>query len=360
MAVSGPVQSESRSRRDDQIRTLCREEQLGKQRPGDHPGRYAVRVLVTGASGALGRRLVPKLQAAGHQVIGTARSPEGVERIRRMKADARRLDLLDGEAVRRAVLDTRPTAVIHEATALAGATDFKHFDRTFRTTNQLRTAGTDNLLAAMRGASVQRFIAQSYAGWPYAREGSLVKTEEDPLDPNPPAQMQETLSAIRHVEQAITSVDGIALRYGGFYGDPDDPQLAAIRRRRLPLIGDGGGVWSFVHFEDAATATVLALERDTHGIYNVVDDDPAPVREWLPALAAAAGAKPPFRIPVWVARPLAGEVVVSLMTQIRGASNAKAKRELGWTLKYPSWRTGFAAAYSNTARAEANRKKGAA
>jgi 2-alkyl-3-oxoalkanoate reductase len=304
-----------------------------------------LRVLVTGGSGALGERLVPRLQGAGHEVVATARSGEGVNRIRRMKADALQLDLLDADAVRRAVLDVRPGAIVHESTALAGAADFKHFDRTFHKTNQLRTVGTDNLLAAMRATKIERFIAQSYAGWPYAREGSAVKSEQDPLDTTPPAQMRETLAAIRHVEQAVSSVRGIALRYGGFYGDPTAPQLSAVRKRQLPLVGNGGGVWSFIHLEDAAAATVLVLERGTQGVYNIVDDDPAPVREWLPALAAAIGAKPPFHVPVWMARLLAGEAVVSLMTQIRGASNAKAKRELAWTLKYPSWRTGFVASY---------------
>jgi nucleoside-diphosphate-sugar epimerase len=236
---------------------------------------------------------------------------------------------------------------VHQATALKGASDLKHFDRTFAQTNRLRTEGTDALLTAARNGGVSRFVAQSYAGWPYARAGGPAKTEEDPLDPEPAAEMRETLAAIRHLEAAVMEEAGIALRYGGFYGSPDDPQLELVRKRQFPIVGDGGGVWSFVHLEDAASATVLALERGNPGIYNIVDDDPAPVREWLPALAAVLGAKPPRKIPRWLARLVAGESGVVLMTEGRGASNAKAKAELGWTLHYPSWRQGFPAAYGS-------------
>lgn len=304
-----------------------------------------MRVLVTGGSGALGRRLLPALQASGHDVTATARSAEGAGQIRALGAEPLVLDVLDPKAVRQAVLDVRPDAIVHEATGLAGASDFKHFDRSFHTTNLLRTVGTDNLLSAGREAGVERMLAQSFGGWPYAREGGPVKNEDDPLDPDPPEQMRETLAAIRHLERVVVERGGIALRYGGFYGDPKDAQVAAVVKRQLPLVGDGGGVWSFVHLEDAASGTVRALERGATGVYNIVDDDPAPVREWLPALAQAVGAKPPRTIPVWLARLLAGEAVVSLMTQTRGASNAKAKRELGWTLRYPSWREGFPASY---------------
>jgi nucleoside-diphosphate-sugar epimerase len=255
------------------------------------------------------------------------------------------LDLLDRKAVREAVAAARPEAIVHQASALAGQTDLKHFDRSFAQTNRLRTEGTDALLAAAREAGVGRVVAQSFAGWPYAREGGPVKTEEDRLDPNPVPAMRETLAAIRHLEQAVTAAGGIALRYGGFYGSPDDAQLDLVRRRRFPIVGDGGGIWSFVHLEDAAAATVLALERGTPGIYNVVDDEPAAVREWLPALAATIGAKPPRRVPRWLARLLAGQAGVVLMTEIRGASNAKATRVLGWSLRYPSWRQGFVDAY---------------
>jgi nucleoside-diphosphate-sugar epimerase len=300
-----------------------------------------MRVFVAGATGAIGARLVPQLVERDHEVIGTSRSAGKVERLRALGAEPVLLDLLDREAVRAAVLAARPDAIVHQATALTGLSDFKHFDRSFAQTNRLRTEGTDALLAAAREAGVGRFVAQSFAGWPYAREGGSVKTEEDRLDPTPVPAMHETLSAIRHLEQAVVAAGGLVLRYGGFYGSPEDAQLELVRKRRFPLVGDGGGVWSFVHLEDAAAATVLALERGAPGIYNVVDDEPAPVREWLPALAAAIGAKPPRRVPRWLARIAAGEAGVALMTEIRGASNQKAKRELGWTLRHPSWRQGF-------------------
>src|SRR5712691_398070 len=304
-----------------------------------------MRVFVAGAAGAIGVRLVPQLVAGGHEVIGTSRSPETGERLRALGAEPVVLDLLDPGAVREAVVTSRPDAIVHQATALAGRSDFKHFDRTFAQTNRLRTEGTDALLAAAREAGVGRFLAQSFAGWPHAREGGPVKTEEDPLDLEPVPAMRETLAAIRHLEHAVVDAGGLALRYGGFYGSPDDAQLELVRKRRFPIVGDGGGIWSFVHLEDAAAATVLALERGAPGVYNVVDDEPALVREWLPALAAAIGAKPPRRVPRWLARLAAGESGVVLMTEIRGASNQKAKRELGWTLRYPSWRRGFTDAY---------------
>jgi nucleoside-diphosphate-sugar epimerase len=259
------------------------------------------------------------------------------------------LDLLDPDAVRKAVTSVRPDAIIHQATALSDLSDFRNPDKEFAQTNRLRTDGTNALLAAAREADVSRFVAQSFTSWPYAREGGPVKTEADPLDPEPVPTMRETLDAIRHLEQAVVGAGGIALRYGGFYGSPDDAQLELVRKRRFPIVGDGGGIWSFVHLDDAAAATVLALEDGEPGIYNVVDDEPAPVREWLPALADAIGAKPPRHVPRWLARIVAGEAGVALMTEIRGASNAKAKRQLGWTLRYPSWRQGFPAAYSSLA-----------
>jgi nucleoside-diphosphate-sugar epimerase len=304
-----------------------------------------VRVFVAGASGAIGARLLPQLVERGHEVIGSSRSTNKADRLHALGAEPVVLDLLDPRAVREAVAAARPDAIVHQATALAGLSDFKHFDRTFAQTNRLRTEGTDALLTAAREVSVRRFLAQSFAGWPYARQGGPVKTEEDPLDPTPVPAMRETLAAIRHLEQAVVAAGGLVLRYGGFYGSPDDAQLELVRKRRLPIVGDGGGIWSFVHLDDAAAATVLALERGDPGLYNVVDDEPAPVREWLPALAAAIGAKPPRRVPRWLARLAAGESGVAIMTETRGASNAKTKRELDWTLRYPSWRQGFRAAY---------------
>jgi nucleoside-diphosphate-sugar epimerase len=305
-----------------------------------------MRVFVAGATGAIGAKLVPQLIERGHEVIGTSRSPEKADRLRAQGAEPVVLDLLDPQAVREAVAAARPEAIAHEATALARMTDFKHFDRSFAPTNRLRTEGTDALLAAAREVGVRRFVAQSYAGWPYARNDGAVKTEEDPLDPTPVPTMRETLAAIRHLERAVVDAGGVALRYGGFYGSPDDPQVELVRKRRLPIVGDGEGVLSFVHLDDAAAATALALEDGAAGIYNVVDDDPAPASEVLPALAAAVGAKPPRHVPRWLARLVAGEAGVVLMSEARGASNAKAKRDLGWALRYPSWRQGFPAVYS--------------
>jgi len=307
-----------------------------------------MRVFVTGATGAIGTRLVPQLKERGHEVIGTTRSPEKAERLHEAGAEPVVLDVLDRDAVREAVARAQPDAIVHEATALAGMTDLKHFDQSFAPTNRLRTEGADALLAAARAGGVRLFVSQSYAGWPYAREGGPVKTEEDPLDPTPVPAMHETFDAIRYLEQATVKAGGAALRYGGFYGSPDDGQLELVRKRRFPIVGDGGGVWSFVHLDDAAAATILALEQGASGIYNVVDDEPAPVREWLPALADAIDAKPPRHVPAWLARLLAGESGVVLMTDSRGASNAKAKRELGWTLRYPSWREGFPASHNGT------------
>jgi nucleoside-diphosphate-sugar epimerase len=311
-----------------------------------------MRVFVAGATGAIGTRLVSQLVRQGHEVYGTSRSSKRAAALRARGAEPVVLDLLDGGAVQEAVAAARPDVIVHQATALAGMSDIRRFDRGFALTNRLRTEGTDALLAAARRAGVQRVVAQSYAGWPYARDGGPVKTEEDPLDPHPARAMRESLAAIRHLEQAVVGAGGMALRYGGFYGSPDDVQLELVRRRRFPIVADGGGIWSFVHLDDAAAATVLAVERGAPGVYNIVDDEPAPVREWLPALAAAIGAKPPRKVPRWLARLVAGESGVVLMTEIRGASNAKAKRELGWMLQHPSWRQGFAEAYGGAGRAE--------
>jgi nucleoside-diphosphate-sugar epimerase len=305
-----------------------------------------MRVFISGASGAIGTRLVPQLIAHGHEVIGTFRaSPEKGQRLRALGAEAVSLNLLDAAAVRKAVLDAKPDAIIHEATALGGRGFSRKLDRTFADTNRLRTEGTDALLAAAAAAQVPRFVAQSFAPYRYVREGGMVKTEADPLDPAPPKGTEQTFAAMSYLDQVVTAAGGVALRYGGFYGTADDQLLKPVRRRLMPVIGSGEGYMSFIHLDDAAAATVLALEHGEAGIYNIVDDEPAPLRAWLPALAAAAGARPPRHMPAWLARLVAGEDGVRMATQTRGASNAKAKRELGWTLRYPSWRAGFAAAY---------------
>jgi nucleoside-diphosphate-sugar epimerase len=306
-----------------------------------------MRVFVAGASGAIGTRLVPQLIDRGHEVIGTFRSPGNAERVGALGAEAIALDLLDARAVRKAVLETKPEAIVHQATALADVRFSKHLDRSFAPTNRLRTEGTDALLAAAREAGVRRFVAQSFASYRYAREGGPVKTEDDPLDPTPVPAMRETNAAMRSLDQAVTDAGGIALRYGGFYGAANDGLLVPVRKRQFPIVGNGGGVSSFIHLDDAAAATVLALEHDGAGIYNIVDDEPAPVREWLPVLANVLGARPPRHVPRWLARLVAGEGAVMMGTESRGASNAKAKRELGWTLRYPSWRQGFPAAYGH-------------
>ena len=307
-----------------------------------------MRVLVVGASGVIGTRLVAQLIGQGHEVIGTSRVPANAERVRALGAKPLVLDLLDAPAVRAAVLETKPDAIVHQATALAGARFGRNLDRTFAATNRLRSAGTDALIAAAREAGVRRFVAQSFANYRYARDGVWVKTENDLLDPNPPASTRETSAAMRHLDEAVVDAGGIALRYGGFYGTPNDPLLKLVRRRMFPIIGDGGGFISWIHLDDAAAATVLALQHDGPAIYNIVDDEPAATREWLPVLAKALGAKPPRHAPRWLARVVGGEDML-LLAEARGASNALAKRELGWSLRYPSWRQGFKAAYATAA-----------
>jgi nucleoside-diphosphate-sugar epimerase len=310
-----------------------------------------MRVFVVGASGAIGTRLVPQLLDRGHAVIGTATSPERAKRVSALGAEAVVLDLLDPRAVREAVLAAEPEAIVHEATALADLSDFKHFDRSFAQTNRLRTEGTDALLAAAREAGVRRFVAQSYASARYARAGGPVKTEDDPLEPNPPDAARQSWEAMVYLDRVVTEAGGIVLRYGVFYGEPNDKLVETVRKRMWPIIGDGGGVTSFIQLDDAAAATVLALDHEGPAIYNVVDDDPAPAREWLPEVAKIVGAKPPRRFPAWLARLFAGEAVVMMGTESRGASNDKAKRGLGWTLRYPSWRQGFADLYAKPAAA---------
>jgi nucleoside-diphosphate-sugar epimerase len=310
-----------------------------------------MKVFVAGATGALGQRLVPQLVARGHEVIGMTQTPAKQDLLRVLGARPVVADALDADAVAHAVAEAEPDVIVHQLTALKGI-DFRHIDRSFALTNRLRTEGTDHLLAAGRAIGVQRVVAQSYAGWPFARTDGAVKSEEDALDPDPPDALRATLDAIRHVERAVTAIDwgeGVVLRYGGFYGpgtnlssDPRAEMAEVVRKRKFPLVGDGAGIWSFIHIDDAAAATVAAVEHGATGIYQVVDDEPAPVRDWLPTLAKTLGAKPPRHLPRWLGRLAAGEAVTVMMTEVRGASNAKAKRELDWQPLYASWRTGFA------------------
>jgi nucleoside-diphosphate-sugar epimerase len=303
-----------------------------------------MRVFLAGATGAVGSRLVPQLVARGHQVTATTRSAGKVERLRVLGADPVVVDGLDGVAVGEAVARAEPDAIIHQMTALAGTPDMKRFDRWFAITNTLRTRGTEHLLAAARAAGVQRLIAQSYTNWPNVPDGGPVKTEDDPLDPSPPAQQRESLAAIRFLEKAVLEapLEGIVLRYGNFYGPGASESLVEmVMKRKMPLVGDGGGIWSWIHVDDAASATVAALEHGRRGIYNIVDDDPAALSEWLPYLADALGARKPMRVPVWLGRLVAGEVGVSMTTRVRGSSNAKARRELDWQPSWRSWRDGF-------------------
>jgi len=303
-----------------------------------------MRVFVAGATGAIGRRLIPRLLAAGHQVAATTRTAAKVEELRRLGAEPLVVDGLDRNAVAKAVAETRPDAIVHQMTALAGTSDLRRFDRWFATTNELRTRGAEILLAAATDAGVARLVAQSYTGWTNPCTGGPVKTERDGLEPHPPRMQRESLAAIRYLEQAVPAapLEGIVLRYGNFYGPgASEPLVELIRKRRFPVISGGAGVWSWIHLDDAAAATIAALERGASGIYNITDDEPAAVSEWLPYLAQVVGAKPPLRVPGWLARPMAGAVAVRWMTEARGSSNEKAKRELGWRPQWPSWRQGF-------------------
>lgn len=308
-----------------------------------------MRVFVAGATGAIGKQLVPRLVAAGHAVHGMTRSESKQALLRQLGAAPAVADALDPEQVAEAVGRAKPDVIVHQLTAI-GTVDMRHFDRAFAQTNRLRTEGTDHLLSAGQAVGVRRFVAQSHFV-SYARTGAAVKSEEDPFDPAPAREMRESLAAIRHLEEAVLGArwtEGIVLRYGYFYGPgtslgPGGDQFELVRRRRFPLVGDGRGVWSFIHVADAAEATVAAVEHGSRGVYNVVDDDPAPVAEWLPALARTLGAKKPMRVPRFVGRLFAGEAGAVMMTELRGASNAKAKRELAWRPAHPSWRQGFAA-----------------
>jgi 2-alkyl-3-oxoalkanoate reductase len=317
-----------------------------------------MKVFVAGATGVLGRELVPQLVARGHDVVGMTRSESKQDLVRSLGARPVVADALDPDAVAQAVASAEPEVIVHQLTALSGkmsARDMRHPDRSAAAimTNRLRTEGTDHLLTAGRAVGARRFVAQSFGAFRFGRTGGPVHTEDDPLDPNdPPAAMRPAQAAYLYLERAVTTIEwgeGLALRYGGFYGPgtstslaPDAVMAAPIRKRRFPIVGDGGGVWSHVHIEDAAAATAVAVERGQPGVYYVVDDEPASVREWLPVLASALDAKPPRRIPRWVGRLMAGEAATAMMTEARGASNEKAKRELGWQPRYASWRQGLA------------------
>jgi nucleoside-diphosphate-sugar epimerase len=308
-----------------------------------------MRVFVAGGTGVLGRRLVPQLVAHGHQVTATTTSAAKLGLVTQMGAEGVVMDGLDAASVGEAVAAARPDVIVHQMTAISvahsGKPDFRHFDRWFATTSRLRTEGTDHLLAAGEAAGVSSFVAQSYASWNGIRKGGWVKTEEDPLDLLTGTAAHPGMVAIGHVEDVVVKAGGTVLRYGWLYGpDAIDDLVEPIRKRQFPLVGSSSGYASWVHLDDAASATVLAVEQQARGVFNIVDDEPAPASEWLPSLAACAGARRPMRVPVWLARLLAGEVAVVMMTQGRGFSNAKARRELGWQLRYPSWRQGFRAA----------------
>lgn len=310
-----------------------------------------MKIFVAGATGAIGQQLVPMLVANGHHVVGTTRTEAKRGPLRQLGAEPVVLDALDAAAVGRAVGEAEPDVIVHQLTAIPPIIDMRHIDRDFELTNRLRTEGTDHLLSAGKAVGVKRFVAQSNGAVPYARTGGPVKTEDAPFDPNPAPAMRPVFDAAAHLEAAVTSAgwtDGVVLRYGWFYGpgtsvalEPLGSQIEAIRKRRFPIVGGGTGVWSFIHVADAAAATVAAVEGGLPGVYNIVDDDPAPVSSFLPFLADVVGAKPPRRLPRWIGRLAAGEWAVVAMTELRGASNEKAKRELDWRLRFPSWRQGF-------------------
>ena len=308
-----------------------------------------MRVLVAGATGAVGNRLVPALLQAGHQVTGTTRSAQKAAVLESQGAVPVVLDAFDGNAVMHAVRDARPEAIVHQLTSIPDSVDMRRFDRDFALTNRLRTEGLDTFIAAAKAAGVPRFVAQSFTGWPNERSGNRPKTEDDPLDPQPAPALRTTLDGIRHVERTVAGdrdLHGMALRYGFFYGPgtsfaPGGSVHDAVKAGRMPVVGGGTGVWSFLHIDDAAAATVAALERGEPGVYNIVDDEPAPVHQWLPYLAKVLQARTPMRIPAWIARPLIGKAGLSMMTDVRGSSNAKARTTLGWQPRYASWRDGF-------------------
>ena len=308
-----------------------------------------MKIFVAGGGGAIGRRLVPLLLADGHEVTVSTRSNQKLPLIRELGAAGVTMDGLDRESVQRAVAPFRPEVIIHQMTAIDPSFNLKKFDDEFAVTNRLRTEGTRHLLAAAGEAGTRLLVAQSYSGWPNERRGGRVKTEADPLDSSPPRSMTRSLAAIRELEELVSTnrtIDGIVLRYGGFYGpgtslSKDGASTQLVRRRKFPVVGSGAGVWSFIHIDDAAHATRAAIRRPTPGVFHVVDDEPAEVREWLPYLANAIGAPKPFGLPAWLARPLIGEAGISMMEQIRGSSNAKAKRTFDWAPEWATWREGF-------------------
>ena len=301
-----------------------------------------MKILVAGGTGVIGRRVVSQLVERGHQVTATTTNPGKIAMLEALDADAVVMNGLDAASVREAVVHARPDVIVHQMTAIAPKPDMKHMDTWFAGTNQLRTVGTDNLLAAARAVGVSHIVAQSYGGWNGIREGGWVKTENDPIDLHDGTPAHPVMAAVRYVEDVVTKAGGAALRFGWLYGPgASDEVVEMVRRRQFPVIGDGQGHTSWIHVDDAASATVLAVEQGAKGVFNIVDNEPAPASEWLPYLAASAGAKPPMRVPAWLARLVAGEVAVNVMTQGRGFSNAKAKRELDWEPRYPSWRTGF-------------------
>jgi len=314
-----------------------------------------MRVFVAGAAGAIGRRLIPQLVAHGHRVTASTRGPAKVEQLRALGAAPVIVDGLDATAVGEAIARSEPDAIVHQMTALAGKPNLRNFDKWFATTNKLRTAGTEHLLAAAEAAGVTKFVAQSYTGWSNIREGGPVKTEDDPYDPDPAKYQRESIKGLQFLDRVVPAApfEGIVLRYGNFYGPgASEAMVEMVRKRQMPIIGAGTGLWSFIHLDDAASATVAAVEHGHRGIYNITDDEPAPVAEWLPYLAEVVGAKKPMRVPVWLGRLAAGDVAVRWMTEGRGASNAKAKRELDWRPRWSSWRDGFRHGLTDSASAD--------
>lgn len=307
-----------------------------------------MKVFVAGATGVIGRQLVPRLLKSGHQVVGSTRTESGVVALAKIGADGVVLDALNADDVAKAIAGAEPDVIVNQLTAI-GSIDMRHFDRSFAATNLLRTRGTDHLLSAGHAVGVSAFVTASYTGWPYAPVGGPVKTETDPLDSNPAKGMSESLEALKHLEQVVTSATwtrGVVLRYGAFYGPgtsmaPGGEQLELIRKRKFPIVGKGTGVWSFIHVVDAAEATVRAVEGTVEGIYNIVDDEPARVSDWLPEIARQLGAKAPQKVPTWMGRLAAGPAAVRMLTEIRGASNEKAKQDLQWRLNHPTWRRGL-------------------